>query len=73
MLVCFLVDPERRHAGRVCLDEPGILPGSSGKDIAMDNPGFYLVAWLLIAPVIAALFLSGIGSSRTTSRHDNSL
>lgn len=39
----------------------------------MDNPGFYLVAWLLIAPVIAALFLSGIGSSRTTSRHDNSL
>ncbi|OYW56287.1 MAG: hypothetical protein B7Y80_07585 [Hyphomicrobium sp. 32-62-53] len=39
----------------------------------MDNPGIYLVAWLLIAPVIGALFLSGLGSSRTATRHDNSL
>ncbi len=39
----------------------------------MDNPGIYLVAWLLIAPVIGALFLSGLGSSRASPRHDNSL
>lgn len=39
----------------------------------MDNPGIYLVAWLLIAPVIGALFLSGVGSSRASPRHDNRL
>jgi hypothetical protein len=39
----------------------------------MDNPGIYLVAWLLIAPVVGALFLSGLGSSRTTAGHDNRL
>ncbi len=39
----------------------------------MDNPGFYLVAWLLIAPLVGALFLSGLGSSHTSGRHDNNL
>ncbi len=33
----------------------------------MDNPGIYLVAWLLIAPIVGVILLSGLGSSRTTS------
>lgn len=32
----------------------------------MDNPGIWLVLWLLVAPVVGALILSGLGS-RTTS------
>ena len=32
----------------------------------MDNPGIYLVLWLLIAPVVGALVLSGLGSSTNT-------
>ncbi len=39
----------------------------------MDNPGIYLVAWLLIAPVVGALFLSGLGSSHTPRRSDTHL
>lgn len=37
----------------------------------MENAGIYLVAWLLIAPIVGLLVLSGIGSSRTTSRNDH--
>jgi hypothetical protein len=33
----------------------------------MDNPGIYLVAWLLIASIIGVIILSGLDSSRTTS------
>ncbi len=39
----------------------------------MDNPGIYLVAWLLIAPIVGVLILSGLGASHANSniRHDN--
>lgn len=41
----------------------------------MDNPGIYLVAWLLIAPLIGLVILSGLGRSHTNSntnlRRDN--
>jgi hypothetical protein len=37
----------------------------------MENAGIYLVAWLLIAPLVGALILSTLGSS-TTSRGSGS-
>jgi hypothetical protein len=41
----------------------------------MDNPGIYLVGWLLIAPIVGVLILSGLGKSHTDSnsnlRRDN--
>ncbi len=54
------------------LTSPAICRATQGGYI-MDNPGFYLVAWLLIAPVISTIFLSGLGSSRMPLRPDNSL
>lgn len=36
----------------------------------MDNPGIWLVMWLLIAPIIGVLILSNIGSIEgSKSRH----
>lgn len=41
----------------------------------MDNPGIYLVAWLLIAPIVGVVILSGLGRSTTrndtTTRHSS--
>ena len=41
----------------------------------MDNPGIYLVAWLLIAPIVGVIILSGHGKSHTDTntnlRRDN--
>jgi hypothetical protein len=41
----------------------------------MDNPGIYLVAWLLIAPIVGVIILSGLGKSHadthTNLRRDN--
>jgi hypothetical protein len=40
----------------------------------MDNPGIYLVAWILIAPIVGMIILSGLGKSHTdttTTRHSN--
>jgi hypothetical protein len=41
----------------------------------MDNPGIYLVAWLLIAPIVGVVILSGLGGrsnrTETTTRHSN--
>lgn len=35
----------------------------------MENPGIWLVLWLLIAPIVGLLFLSGLDTSnRFTSR-----
>lgn len=31
----------------------------------MDNPGIYLVAWLLIAPIVGVIILSGLGGSNS--------
>ncbi|MCU0736508.1 MAG: hypothetical protein MUF20_13505 [Methylotetracoccus sp.] len=50
-------------------------PSREGEDhhleTIMENAGIYLVAWLLIAPIVGVLILSGLGSSRTHSRYDN--
>jgi hypothetical protein len=45
--------------------DPFLFQGLNLED-NMDNPGIYLVAWLLIAPIVGVIILSGLGSSRTT-------
>jgi steroid 5-alpha reductase family enzyme len=36
----------------------------------MDNPGIWLVLWLLIAPIVALLFLSGLGRTEGYRNRD---
>ena len=36
----------------------------------MENPGIWLVLWLLVAPIVALLFLSGLGRTEGSTSRD---
>jgi hypothetical protein len=36
----------------------------------MDNPGIWLVLWLLIAPIVGLLVLSGLGRNEGSTSRD---